>query len=271
MTISRLAFPILALGAAVLSALPVDSAGLTSHRAMYTMSLGTGGASGAPSGVRGVMSYEFRDQCDAWSVSSKVYMRLKFGKAHEIESIRKMATWEAKDGLGFRFRFEETDGRKNVQEIKGVALLDSKSEGGVVEYIKPSRFKVKLPKGTLFPTAHIDALINSSNNGEKHLGKVIFDGSSLDDPYLVSAVMGGSAAGAKLGAEVSKILQKASRWNARLAYFPVKSDEDTPEFELGVRFRDDGIVENIIQDYGKYTIVANLGRVELLPAPNCSP
>ncbi len=243
---------------------------LQSHKAMYSMALGTAEETGAPSGIRGVMTYEFKDQCEAWSVSTKVYLRLQFGNGPEVESVRKIATWEAKDGLSFRFRVHETNAKKQVQQIKGVAIIEGDDGAGVAEYTAPVRQKVTLPKGTLFPTAHIQKLITSSRNNETHLGRHLFDGSSMDDPFLVSAVIGKVVVDPPLKASVKKVLGDMKRWNAQLAYFPVKSAAEVPDFELGVRFREDGIIENISQDYGSYTLEAKLVRVELLsPESNC--
>lgn len=249
---------------------PVQASQLQSHRAMYSMTLGTAEETGAPSSIRGVMTYEFTEQCDAWNVSTKVYLRLQFGNGPEVESVRKLATWEAKDGRSFRFRVHETNAKKQVQQIKGVAIIEGDNGEGVAEYTAPVRQKVALPKGTLFPTAHLQQLIGSSRDNETHLGRHLFDGSSMDDPFLVSAVIGKPVIDPPLKASVKKVLGDMMRWNARLAYFPVKTAAEVPDFELGVRFREDGIVENISQDYGSYTLEARLVRVELLsPEANC--
>ncbi|MEK9679664.1 MAG: DUF1849 family protein [Rhodospirillaceae bacterium] len=249
---------------------PVQASQLQSHRAMYSMTLGTAEETGAPSGIRGVMTYEFTEQCEAWSVSTKVYLRLQFGNGPEVESVRKLATREAKDGASFRFRVHESNAKKQVQEIKGVAIIEGEDGAGMAEYVAPVRQKIALPRGTLFPTAHLQKMIASSQRNEAHLGRHLFDGSSMDDPYLVSAVIGKAASDPPLKAEVKKVLGDVKRWNAQLAYFPVKSAAEVPDFELSVRYREDGIIDNISQDYGSYTLEAKLVRVELLPyEANC--
>ena len=59
------------------------------------------------------------------------------------------------------------------------------------------------------------------------------------------------------------------RRDARLAYFQARSTDQTPEFEMGVRYRENGIVEELTQDYGTYTIIARLNQLELLPPGKC--
>ena len=117
----------------------------------------------------------------AWTVDTTVFMKMKFGGTREIESVRKIITWEGKDGLGFRFRSSETHGGENVEEIKGVAALDGIGQAGVVEYLKPRRLKANLPKGTLFPAGHIKTIISTSVSGGNFVGKHLFDGASVDD------------------------------------------------------------------------------------------
>ncbi len=240
---------------------------LTPHRAIYSMTLGTSSGTGGPASVRGVMSYDFQSRCDAWTVESKVFLKMDTG-GNEVESVRKIVTWEGKDGLGFRFRMRETHGGKTVQEIKGVALLADKDEAGIVEYVKPKRFRVDLPKGTLFPTTHIERIISESVSGGNYVGRHLFDGASLDEPYMVSAFIEKKRE-QQDAVKNAREIQKLETWNARLAYFPVKSSSQIPEFEMGVRYRKNGVVEKLIQDYGSYTIVSRLNQLELLPAERC--
>ncbi len=253
----------------VISASSAMAGSLVPHRALYAMNLSKSAGEGGLSAARGVMTYEFRDQCDGWTVESRVYLRLLYGGRKEIENVRSLMTWESKDGLGFRFRVNESQNGKPVQEIRGVAVLDGEGEGGVVEYTKPNRNKVNLPKGTLFPTAHINALIKLSTGGGNHLTKSIFDGATLDNPYEVSAVVGRDKDGSKLADKVLKKLTETARWRARLAYFPVRDKSSTPEMELGIEFRADGIVETILQDFGEYGVEARLDQVEMLEKPGC--
>lgn len=248
------------------SALAMD---LVPHRAIYSMTLGSTSGSGGPAGIRGVMSYEFRSNCDAWTVDATVFLKLSFGREREIESIRKIITWEGKDGLGFRFRSSESRDGETVEEIKGVATLDGVGQAGVAEYVKPKGFKVNLPKGTLFPTAHIKTIISTSVSGRNFVGRHLFDGASLDEPYMVSAFIGKRINQKSPAKSAKREPQDLAGWNARLAYFQAHSPDQTPEFEMGVRYRENGIVEELIQDYEAYTVVARLDQLELIPSERC--
>ena len=136
---------------------------LTPHRAIYWMSLAGTSSAQAPSSIRGVMSYEFTDKCDGWQTDTKVLLRTAHGSGPEVENLRVMKTWEAKDGRGFRFGFTESHGGQERSRVKGVAVLDE--NGGVAEYTRPAPRRVALPPGTLFPARHIAALIKRAEAG----------------------------------------------------------------------------------------------------------
>jgi hypothetical protein len=253
------------------TAVPAEAQGrgkLTPHRAVYGMFLAGTSSAQAPSAIRGVMSYAFRDKCDGWQTDTKVLLRTTHGSGPEVKNVRILKTWEAKDGRGYRFGFTETHGGRERARIKGVAVLDE--NGGVAEYTKPVPRRITLPPGTLFPARHIAALIKRAEAGGGHFGKVVFDGTADNEPYHVSAVIG---APEKLEARrpyLKKILRGAKSWKARLAYFPVAAAANTPEFALNIFYREDGIIERMLQDYGDHVVEARLNQIEMLPKDACA-
>jgi hypothetical protein len=252
------------------SAVPTDAqqnGKLTPHRAVYGMFLAGTPSGQAPSAVRGVMSYEFRDMCDGWQTDTKVLLRTTHGSGPEVENVRIMNTWEAKDGRGFRFAFSETHGGRERARIKGVAVLDE--DGGVAEYTKPAPRRITLPPGTLFPVRHIAALIERAEAGGGHFGKVVFDGTADNEPYQVSAVIGAPEKPEARQPDLKKILRGAKSWKARLAYFPAAAAANMPEFALNIFYREDGIIESMLQDYGDHVIEARLNQIEMLPKDGC--
>ena len=241
---------------------------LIPHRAVYSMQLNSEDDTGPLEGARGAMTYSFQDRCEGWEVETKVFLVLSYSGRPDVESTRTFRTWETKDGLDFRFNVVEAQNGQPEPEIKGVAVLDGKNQGGVAEYTKPRALKVQLPKGTVFPTEHIGLLVDQAAAGAYHFGKTVFDGSALKNPYEISAIIGKPRPEATAMARLK--LPDARQWRARMAYFPVRDKTQTPEFELTVQFREDGIVSQLIQDFGDYTIEANLDQIEILPlAPDC--
>ena len=242
---------------------------LIPHRAIYSMnSVGFQGDSGL-SNVRGVMTYEFKDQCDAWAIESKVYLRLQYANNSESENIRSLVTWESKDGLNFHFRLKDVTDGKLTEEIKGTAVMDGNVLGGVVKYTEPSSRKIILPPRTLFPIAHTQSLIEYAMKGGKHLIKIIFDGANLVNPYEVSGVVTAGSGIKNLSPAMSEVLTKIASWKIRMAYFPMKSKKQTPDFELDIEMRADGIVSRLVQEFDGYSIEARLSQIDFLEGADC--
>lgn len=120
----------------------------------------------------------------------------------------------------------------------------------------------------MFPSQHMVEIIRRSQAGNTHFTATVFDGASVDDPYEISALIG-EAPTQNLPDEVKKVLGEGARWKARLAYFPVAKRAETPEYELSVLYRDDGIVEAVRQDYDDHSIEARLRQIEILARPSC--
>lgn len=257
------------LAVALAGALPASAIELQPHRAVYSMMLAGPPAVGGPQAVRGVMLYQMNDGCEAWKIDTKVLLRTVYGGEDEVENVRTMTTWEAKDGLGFRYRMEETHAGQEAEQIAGVAVLDAPGGAGVAEYTQPQSARVELPKGALFPTKHLEQLIQRSMAGPGSFSKVVFDGATTDEPYDVSALIG-AAPELALGAGVTTKMGLRPRWLAHFAYFQSSKKTETPDFELSVVYRDDGIVEDIRQDYGDHVIDARLQQVDLLPKAVCN-
>ena len=254
---------------AVTAAWPVSAGPLVPHRALYAMRLKSTSISGPLSDIRGAMSFEIQDRCQGWEINSKVYLRLDYQGRDEVESMRSYHTWESKDGLDYRFKVHESQPGESDSNIEGVAILDGRGQAGVAEYTKPKALRVNLPAGTVFPTAHAALLVAQAEQGKHFVGKVVFDGSSLDNPFEISAVIGKQLK-TTAGSAERLHLDRVREWSTEMAYFPLLSKAETPDFQLDVRLREDGIVSKLIQDFGDYSIEADLDHIEILPpAPNC--
>jgi hypothetical protein len=84
------------------------------------------------------MTYKFKDQCGAWAMESKVYLRFKYVNNCEVKNIRSLVTWESKDGSNFHFFLKDINVGKLIQEIKGAAVIDGNILGGIANYTEPS-------------------------------------------------------------------------------------------------------------------------------------
>ncbi len=71
-------------------------------------------------------------------------------------------------------------------------------------------------------------------------------------------------AGANLGA-----VTQHKWWSVRMAMFPQAQSQTEPEFEMTQDVQDNGVVRRFVFDYGDFTMVASLVRIEELERAQC--
>lgn len=242
---------------------------LLSHRALYRMSLAEARPRSQVIAGAGRMLYRVARGCDGWAVENQTFLRLTYEDGRETETIWTFASWESADGLDFRFRARYEQNGATIERLKGSARLEGTGGGGRAAFADPDDTVVALPAGTMFPTAHMRAVLDAAVAGKRTLSRVVFDGASLDNPYTVNAVFGPLPEDqAKALAEAASLPPVASWW-AQMAFFPLASRESLPEFEVSGRYRNDGVTDRLTQDFGDFALKVDLDRLEALPAPDC--
>lgn len=263
--------------------------GLQPHRAVYRMTLGETPRDPSLIGVEGAMEYRFEDVCDGWAVTNRTELRFFYdfeGEEQDQESdpvpspripsrnaeqqhtVWNFTSWESRDGRDYRFRVRQREDDKLVDSLTGRASLkDGSGRGGGIAVFSdpPDQEPMALPEGVLFPTRHLIELLDAAARGETILWRVMFDGASLDNPYGINAVLREVSPGERKAAAKAAGLPEVRTWSIRLAYYPLVSKESSPDFELVVRYREDGIADELEQDYGDFSLRLQAARVELLP------
>ena len=96
----------------------------------------------------------------------------------------------------------------------------------------------------------------------------IFDGATVENSVLVSAVIGAKVEPDADAAKKSPLLNRPG-WRVRLAFFPADQKAEKPDYELGMLLLDNGVSRDMVIDYGEYSIRAKLDDIEALPKPGC--
>ncbi len=254
---------------AVTQAAPAWVGGLTPHRVLYRVSLASTSAASGITGADGATVYRFADGCDGWTVEKQTYLRLRYEGGREVESTWTFVSWESKDGLRYRFRTRHVRDGETVEVLHGTAALEGRGGAGVVRFFKPADTTIDLPAGTLFPTEHLRALITAAGGGKSPFARVVFEGTSLEEPEEISAVMGKLAARERKALADAAGLADVPAWRMRLAFFPLTSRAAVPAFEIDVHYRADGIAGDMRQDFGDFVLDMTPGEIEILPPPEC--
>ncbi|HXQ51261.1 MAG TPA: cell envelope integrity EipB family protein [Stellaceae bacterium] len=247
------------------------AADIQPHRALYSLTLDSAKSGSGVIGATGAMYYEWGETCDGWTIEQRFRLRLAYAEADNSDLSSTLVTWEAKDGLRYRFNERRLKDGEPDEDIHGEAHLDGPGKGGAAEFGRPESATITLAPGVIFPTAHTLLLIERARAGDQFISRQVFDGSTVDNASQITAVIGsqikaGDEPNGKVGP--SPVLQRPS-WRIRLAFFPPNGSAELPDYELGIRLYDNGATTDMLLDYGDYVIRATLDEIEALPKPAC--
>ena len=264
------------LGAAMLAAglsqwAPASAAAtFTPHRAVYELSLGKSRANGSISRAQGKLEFEWADVCTGWTVSQRTLVQLVSNEGQVIDFGWTLNALESKDGTYYRFFIRRLNTGGAPENQRGEARLKAPGQGGTATYSEPMEREVKLPKGTLFPTAHSLLLLNTAESGGFPVWRQVFDGSGEEGGlYGINAAMSSALKPEKHQRLDSPLLQDKKSWRLHLAYFGADENVSVPEHEQIFRIYANGIVDELLLDYGDFTLRADLLTLDALPAPQC--
>ena len=241
--------------------------GLLSHRAVYSLSQHVGSTSGDITAVKGRLEITFEVACDGWRIEQYIGFHLYHVEGTGLEHVAQLSGWESTDGTDYWFSTRSYQDRTLLEEIGGVARLDADSGTGETRFAKPVKEVRALPAGTIFPARHLAELIAAARSGERHLTRTVFDGSTLDSPYEITAFIGRERTVG--GADLPDSVSEKRSWPFRLAYFKPSAVQPSPEFELSAILYENGVAGDMIYDYGDYAIDVKLRELEALPAQEC--
>jgi hypothetical protein len=266
MRMSRLLFASLIL-VAVLAA--PATAQVASHRAAYKLSLGNGKSSGITT-LDGAMTIDWHEACEGWTISQRMRFELVDEDGQSVDNDISFSSWEAKDGINYRFTLRTTRNGEISEELRGHAELDGKGKGGKAVFTEPEGEVIELPPGTIFPTEHSIQLIQKAIAGEKIFSRQVFDGATLDGALEINALITGKVAPEKLGsAKIAADLLKGPSWRVRMAFFKLEEQAAEPEYETSLHLLDNGVGLDFVFDYKDFSIKAQLEQLEALPKPRC--
>jgi hypothetical protein len=245
--------------AGVTAAVPAQ---IVPHRAFYDLHLA--GRTGALVDAEGAFAVEWRAQCGGIASRQRLWFVGRFPGGGELDYDVRFSTWEARDGRRMRFSMRSYQEGDLVEEFRGQARMPEDGGPGRATYTVPAEVELRLPPDTLFPTAHIERLIDEAARGSSVASVALFDGAGVGREALTLVT-------AAIGDPVSTTKDDAERaWPMALAYHPLaEGDVDAPLFELSFELTEGGVMRDVLLDYGAFALEARLERLERLSPPRC--
>lgn len=259
----------LGFGCAWLAVAPVVAESLAPHRAVYALSRHESSRSGDVASVAGRMALSIEASCDGWHIEQVIGFRIYEDAGETLEHAAHLSGWESASGLEYWFSTRTYEDRVLVEEVGGVARRGRDGAAATTRFSRPRSYERTLPETTVFPTAHIGDLIEAARQGTRQITRTVFDGTTEDSPFEVSAFIGQERPLSDDLGDGSGSLARVRSWPMRLAYFKVGALEPTPEFEMSTILYENGVAGDMIYDYGDFALDVRLTELELLMAPLC--
>jgi hypothetical protein len=264
-----------AIGLLVTAGSALAQVALQPHLAAYRLALDSQPGASTLVEVRGGLVIEWQRECDGW-VSRQ---RLGFVAATEdggsMSHDVRFTSWEASDGSLLRYVVRSFENDELQEEYRGIAELGSE-DGGVADFTEPHERAVALPAGTVFPTEHMQLVLQAADAGKHFVSHEVFDGFGFDALTQVTSVIGAARPLEPLPGHAPDVGSK-SAWPVSMAYYnvdpgdsgKVERGESEPEFEATFLLDDKGVLYDVNLDYGDFRLEADLEQLELLDRPSC--
>lgn len=248
----------------------VSAVEFAAHRALYNMALDRARAGSGISGVSGRMAVEWQDSCTGWTFEYHSVIDVEFSEAKSIRLTSTATSWESSDGRTYRFSVRHKTNGKEVERIEGVAKA-SPNEVGYVDFTKPKKRRIALPKRTLFPVAHSLSIMRTAmaEKPPTFLSVTVFDGMDETGLYQVNAAIGRPQKARSGPRALDKALKPIRSWPVNLGYFGLKSRKAEPEHEIKMRLYANGVADDMLMDFDEFTIRGRLDRLDITPRRNC--
>ena len=261
----------LALWAAVAVGAPAAQASpiVTPHRAVYDLSLLKSRGEGPVTQARGRLEFEWADVCSGWTVHQRTRVEVFYAEGAVVDFGWTLTAFESKDGQHYRFFIRRFDASGPSEELRGEARLSGPGAGGVATFSEPEAREVVLPAGTMFPTAHSLLLIETAEGDALPVWRVVFDGSGDEGLFGVSAVISHPLPADGEAAVDSPLVRGQRSWRLHMAYFGMDETVAEPEHEQTLRLFANGVVDQLVLDYGDFALQGDLTEIESQPPPEC--
>jgi hypothetical protein len=263
------------LSATVTSGLAWAEVTHASHRAFYEISIGRVGSNSNIVDARGRMVAEWRQACNGWTTNQRLVVSLAPSEGEPIESEVTMTSFESLGGDAYSFDSETKVDGETVEQVRGKAKRPGPGLRGTATYREPRGLKLDLPGNTVFPFEHTIEVLEAAERGERRAFSHYFDGSHPDiSPMTANTLILGRPRKATDGTyNTFGKLSDAKWWLVRLAMFDGKTagpGNEAPEFEMTQLLQDNGVVRKFEFDYGEFSLVAGLVKIEEIAQPKCS-
>jgi hypothetical protein len=267
---------------------------LASHRAIDEMKVGDTRSGSGVTDLTGRMVFEISGSaCEGYKQNVRFVMETTNRDGASSTTDMRSSSWE--DGAAGRYGFtvsnycdqEQTDstagnalrvtaandkpaGDKTAGEKAPEKVVAPAAKGaGEVELTKPAPTQIKLPGKVVFPVQHSMMPIDAAQANKSLLEADLYDGSDRGEKVYATAAVIVKAVKAEPASITAKVknsekLAGLPSWPVSISYFDkAKENEDSlPVYEIAFRYFANGVSENLMIDYGDFSISGARKEIE---------
>jgi EipB-like len=275
--VSRFAVCVAALVASSWAALAQTSPvlPLASHRAAYDISLvdssgPTPSAAQTPVAATGLIAYEFHGStCEGYTSNFRQMTEMERSEGEPISMQVNAMSFEEANWKSMHFQID-SQGAQDTPPVVGTATRGADDDLRVV-LTKPKAQTLDFGHEVLFPTQHIEHLIEAAKHGGGAMQARVYDGSDTGAKiFATMSVIGKEATKPAEDAETASALSGIRRWPVVVSYFNEAATDAPPEYTLSFDLYENGVSGSLKLDYGAFALRARLRKLEILPTTACA-
>jgi hypothetical protein len=256
------AMPVFA-GPAAIAPMVEKNSGIAPHKALYDIKL-TGIKSGSQIvNISGQMLYEWQPTCDGWLANHRFNLMYEYADSEPMRISSDFSTFESFDGKTLNFTSQRKRDGQLFEEFRGNAQYQENGKGEAT-YSLPNGLEFKLAEGSMFPMQHTVNVLKAIKEGKKFFRATVFDGADEEGPVDINAFIGKpiAASAIKGGKGLDAGLLASPAHDVRLAFFPVKDESETSDYEMNINLHENGVVSDMNIEYDDFSISQKLLALE---------
>jgi hypothetical protein len=242
------------------------------HRAVYDISLARTDNGSGVSSAKGRMVFEVTGSaCEGYKMRQRMVVNIGDEEGNTGLLDFRVSTFESGDGNVYTFDSRTELNDEVVETVEGEARRNTAAIE--VSLKQPTEKKVTLDSAVLFPSQHMQAIIDAAVANRNFISTDIYEGAGTGDESDEAA----TAIGHPLTLSADSPLRSGVRhWPVSVGYFePTKKleegfGEEIPSYQMSFMLYENGVTSDLVMDYGDYALAGSLQTIEPLNSPTCS-
>lgn len=232
---------------------------LDSYEAVYRLSMVRASTASGVSGYDGLLMISWSGDCEGYTSSQRIAADISTIDGGQVLNEISSTSWETRDLTQFRFGSVTKLNGDITEDSRGNVDRATPTASSEVKFDKPDKKSVALTGQVLFPTQYTIAAIRAAKSGRQVFTADLYDGSLEHIPYQAITVFGSMVKPPAEGDESTpEMLRSKSFWPAQIGYHSQETSEGIPEFEISMRFYENGVATHLILDYGDFALNGEL-------------